>query len=49
MLDVAALARGLTDAQANRVFHEQHLFDEDEEPSPAFLRIGRKPAEGACA
>lgn len=39
-LDVMGLARGLSDAQANRVFHERHLFEEDEEPSPAFLRIG---------
>jgi hypothetical protein len=38
--DVVALARGLTDAQSHRLFHEQHLFEEDEEPAPGLLRLG---------
>lgn len=44
--DVVGLARGLTDAQSNRLFHEQHLFDADEEPSPGFLRIGLELPSG---
>ena len=46
-LDVLAAARGLSDAQANRLFHEQHLFEEDEEPAPGFLRIGLELPNGA--
>jgi hypothetical protein len=39
-VDVVALARGLTNAQSNRLFHEQHLFEPGEEPPEGFLRIG---------
>jgi hypothetical protein len=39
-LDVRAVARGMRERDANRFFHEQHLFDPEEEPSPAFLRLG---------
>lgn len=45
--DVVAAARGLSDAQSNRLFHEQHLFEEGEEPPPAFLRIGLELPGGA--
>ena len=45
--DVIAAARGLTDAQSSRLFHEQHLFEEDEEPPPGFLRIGLELPDGA--
>src|SRR5579884_2897856 len=37
--DFVAVARGLARSEANRVFHEQHGFDEDELPD-ALLRIG---------
>ena len=46
-LDVFAAARGLSDAQTNRLFHEQHLFEEDEEPAPGFLRVGLELPGGA--
>lgn len=45
--DVLAAARGLSGSQANRLFHEQHLFEEDEEPPPGFLRIGLELPGGA--
>ncbi len=38
--DVLAAARGLSNAQSNRLFHEQHLFEEGDEPPTGFLRIG---------
>jgi hypothetical protein len=44
-LEFLALARGLKRADANRIFHEQHLFDEGE-PSDTFLRIGLELADG---
>jgi hypothetical protein len=37
--DVLAAGRGLREAEANRLFHEQHLFDPDELPD-GFLRVG---------
>lgn len=45
--EVTALARGLADADANRLFHEQHLFDEQGEPPEAFLRFGLELPGGA--
>ena len=45
--DVLAAARGLSNAQSNRLFHEQHLFEEDEEPPSGFLRIGLELPGGA--
>lgn len=46
-LDVVAVARGLTDAQSSRLFHEQHLFEQGEEPPSGFLRIGLELPDGA--
>src|SRR5207248_8085437 len=40
VLDVIAEARGLSNSQSHRLFHEQHLFEEDEEPASGFLRLG---------
>ena len=40
MLDLVAVARGLRESEANRVFHEQHAADVGEEPSDFFLRVG---------
>ncbi len=45
--DVIAGARGLTGAQSSRLFHEQHMFDEDEDPPPGFLRLGIELPGGA--
>lgn len=45
-LEFLALARGLKQPEANRIFHEQHLFDESD-PSDTFLRIGLELADGA--
>ena len=45
--DVVAAARGLSDPQSSRLFHEQHVFDEEEEPAPGFLRIGLELPGGA--
>lgn len=39
-LDVIATARGLSNSQSNRLFHEQHLFEEGEDLPAGFLRIG---------
>jgi len=43
--DVVAVARGLPQSDANRLFHEQHMF-EDEELPDALLRIGLELADG---
>jgi hypothetical protein len=43
-----AVARGLARSEANRVFHEQHMF-EDEELPDALLRIGFELADGGRA
>jgi hypothetical protein len=43
--DFRAMARGLTRAQANRVFHEQHMFEEEDLPD-SLLRIGFEFADG---
>lgn len=45
-LDFAALARGLRDAQSNRLLHAQHMFDPEEDPSDRFLRIGLELPDG---
>ena len=45
-LDVIAVARGLSNSQSNRLFHEQHLFEEGEEPPSGFLRIGLELPDG---
>jgi hypothetical protein len=45
-LDFIGAARGLTNSQSSRLFHEQHLFEEDEEPPPGFLRIGIELPDG---
>jgi hypothetical protein len=38
--NVFALARGLSGAQSNRLFHDQHFVEEGAEPPEAFLRVG---------
>src|SRR6188472_2365872 len=43
--EFVAVARGLAQSEANRVFHEQHMFEEDELPD-ALLRIGFELADG---
>lgn len=43
--DFLAAARDLSRSEANRVFHEQHLSDEEELPN-TFLRIGFELADG---
>lgn len=40
-----AVARGLARSEASRVFHEQHMFEEEELPD-ALLRIGFELADG---
>lgn len=45
-LDVIAATRGLSESQSNRLFHEQHLFEEGEEPPAGFLRIGLELPDG---
>jgi hypothetical protein len=45
-LDVIAAARGLSNSQSNRLFHEQHVFEEGEEPPSGFLRIGLELPDG---
>ena len=44
--DVVALARGLRKAQSSRLLHEQHMFDPEEGPSDAFLRVGMELPDG---
>jgi len=44
--ELVAAARGLREADSNRLFHEQHLFGGDEDPSDGFLRIGIELADG---
>jgi hypothetical protein len=46
--DFVARARGLSPSQANRLFHEQHTFGEDELPD-GLLRIGFELADGRRA
>jgi hypothetical protein len=43
--DFLAVARGLARAEANRVFHEQNMFEDDDLPD-ALLRIGFELADG---
>lgn len=45
-LDVIATARGLSNSQSSRLFHEQHLFEEGEDPPAGFLRIGIELPDG---
>ena len=45
--DLLAVARGLRERDTNRLFHEQHLIGDEEEPPDAFLRIGFELADGA--
>ena len=49
VLDVVAYGRGLSRREANRLMHERHLYPEDEEPSPGFLRLGFELADGSRA
>jgi hypothetical protein len=44
--DLLAAGRGLTDAKTNRLFHEQHLVGDEDEPPAGFLRIGFELADG---
>ena len=39
-LELAAEMQGLSDAQANRLFHEQHGFGAEEDLPEGFLRLG---------
>lgn len=48
-VEVLGVARGLRTAEANRVMHEQHVFDGGEEPPPSFLRLGVTFADGRRA
>ena len=43
--DFLALARGLARSEANRIFHEQHMFEEEDLPD-ALLRVGFEFADG---
>lgn len=43
--DFLAVARGLARSGANRVFHEQHMFEEEDLPD-SLLRIGVELADG---
>jgi hypothetical protein len=45
LFEFLALARGLTHAQANRLFHEQHMFHDEELPD-GLLRIGMELPRG---
>ena len=44
--DFLAVARGLTRSEANRVFQEQHMFEEEDLPD-SLLRIGFELADGS--
>lgn len=45
VFDFAARARGLTRSQANLLFHEQHVFEEEDLPD-SLLRIGFEFSDG---
>jgi hypothetical protein len=45
--EFVAEARGLARSDANRVFHEQHMLEEQEDLSEALLRIGFELANGS--
>jgi hypothetical protein len=45
--EVRAAARGLTDRESQRLFHDQHNPPDDDDPAPAFLRIGFELADGS--
>jgi len=51
VLNLVAQVRNLTRGEANRVMHEHHMgaFEPDEEPPPAFLRVGIELADGSRA
>jgi hypothetical protein len=45
-LQFVAAARGLRDARASRLMHDQHVFDPEDEPSDALLRLGLELPDG---
>ena len=47
VFDLVALARGLSEREANRLMHEQHLVGGDDEPSDALLRVGFELSDGS--
>jgi hypothetical protein len=45
--ELVAQARGLSQRETQRLFHEQHLPPDPDEPSVGFLRVGLELADGA--
>lgn len=45
--ELLALARGLARSEANRIFHEQHMVEDEEGLPDSLLRIGFELADGA--
>jgi hypothetical protein len=48
-VELVVQARGLPERDAQRLFHEQHMPPSDDDPSPAFLRVGVEFADGSRA
>lgn len=49
VLDVVAQARDLSQREAHRLLHERHLYPDEEEQAPGFLRFGVELADGTRA
>lgn len=48
-IEFVVQARALSERDAQRLFHEQHMPPADDDPSPAFLRFGIELADGSRA
>jgi hypothetical protein len=48
-IELMVQVRGLPGREAQRLFHEQHLPPTEDDPSPAYLRLGVELADGSRA
>jgi len=48
-IEFAVQSRGLPDREAQRLFHEQHMPPTEDDPAPAYLRLGVELADGSRA
>jgi hypothetical protein len=48
-IELIVQARGLPERDAQRLFHEQHMPPTEDDPSPAYLRVGIEFSDGTRA
>lgn len=49
VIELVVQARGLPDRDAQRLFHEQHMPPTEDDPSPAYIRVGIELPDGSRA